>query len=173
LDSFKFDAGETSWLPKPRVLSGPLDQQPNVYTVNYVESVSEFGPLTEVRTGFGTQEVPLFVRMVDKDSRWGINNGLRSVVTTLLAMNLAGYPYVLPDMIGGNNYNGEAVSKELFVRWLQASTFMPSLQFSFVPWDFQDPEVSFRVGRRKRDFYVFRPQPEINLLKLKKKYNFN
>jgi myogenesis-regulating glycosidase len=143
VDSFKFDAGETSWLPKPRILSGPLDQQPNIYTANYVRNVTEFGPLTEIRTGFGTQDVPLFVRMVDKDSRWGMNNGLRSIVTTLLAMNLAGYPYVLPDMIGGNAYLGEQVTGEIFVRWLQASTFMPSLQFSYVPWDFESEEVNF------------------------------
>ncbi|XP_065348970.1 myogenesis-regulating glycosidase-like [Cloeon dipterum] len=141
VDSFKFDAGETSWLPNPRVLSGPRDMQPNIYTSTYIRNVSQYGPLTEVRAGFRTQDIPLFVRMVDKDSRWTMNNGLRSIVTSLLAMNMAGYPYVLPDMIGGNNYFGEEISEELFIRWLQASTFMPSLQFSRVPWDFSNPEV--------------------------------
>ena len=53
-------------------------------------------------------------------------------------MNMVGYPLVLPDMIAGNGYTavwGETVlpSKELFVRWLQANTFMPALQFSIVP----------------------------------------
>lgn len=66
-------------------------------------------------------------------------------------MNLVGYPLVLPDMIGGNGYGdgfwngGSGVSsrpdKEIFLRWLQANTFMPSLQFSYVPWDY-DSEVS-------------------------------
>lgn len=46
-------------------------------------------------------------------------------------------------MIGGNGYNG-APSEELFIRWLQANTFMPSLQFSYVPWDYsaQTIEIS-------------------------------
>lgn len=48
-----------------------------------------------------------------------------------------GYTLVLPDMIGGNGYN-ERPSKELFVRWLQANVFMPTLQYSFVPWDHDD-----------------------------------
>lgn len=54
---------------------------------------------------------------------------------------MAGYPLVLPDMIGGNGY-GESFlqsippKKELFLRWLQANTFMPALQFSYVPWDY-------------------------------------
>ena len=67
---------------------------------------------------------------------------------------MAGYPLVLPDMIGGNGYgdglpppgqestsNVEgAPNEEIFLRWLQANTFMPSLQFSYVPWDYS-PEV--------------------------------
>ena len=58
-----------------------------------------------------------------------------------------GYPYVLPDMIGGNGYssdhpNDESTppSKELYIRWLQANVFMPGMQFSFVPWQY-DAEV--------------------------------
>ena len=69
--------------------------------------------------------------------RWGYDNGLRSLITTLLVMNIQGYSLVLPDMIGGNGY-GEIPSKELFIRWLEANTFMPSLQFSYVPWDYDD-----------------------------------
>ena len=51
---------------------------------------------------------------------------------------MAGYPFVLPDMIAGNGYTavwlGTALpSKELFIRWLQANTFMPSMQYSYVP----------------------------------------
>ena len=35
-------------------------------------------------------------------STWGYGNGLKTMVTTLLQMSFAGYPFVLPDMIGGN-----------------------------------------------------------------------
>jgi alpha-glucosidase len=143
VDSFKFDAGEAGWMPKPRELTGDLDLQPNSYTVSYIRALQEFGPLTEIRTGFQTQDLPLFVRMIDKDSHWGLNNGLRSIVTTLLVMSNAGYPYILPDMIGGNSYGIDILTDELFVRWLQASTFMPSLQFSYVPWSFNNPQVIY------------------------------
>lgn len=43
-------------------------------------------------------------------------------------------------MVGGNGYYG-APDAELYIRWLQANTFMPSIQFSFVPWDFDDDNV--------------------------------
>jgi myogenesis-regulating glycosidase len=61
---------------------------------------------------------------------------------------MAGYPLVLPDMIGGNGYGDGlpppgvqggiegAPNEEIFLRWLAANTFMPSLQFSYVPWDY-------------------------------------
>lgn len=43
-------------------------------------------------------------------------------------------------MVGGNGYYG-APDSELFIRWLQANTFMPSIQFSYVPWDFENTTV--------------------------------
>ncbi|PSN31308.1 hypothetical protein C0J52_14633 [Blattella germanica] len=140
IDSFKFDAGETSWMPQPPRLNSSLYEAPGIYTNRYVNVVSQFGPMIEVRTGLRTQNLPVFVRMLDKDSNWSWNNGLKTLVTTLLQMNLVGYPFVLPDMIGGNGYSG-GPSKELFIRWMQANVFMPTLQYSYVPWDFDNETV--------------------------------
>lgn len=60
--------------------------------------------LLKVRCGYQTQKYPVFVRMGDKESRWGYDNGLRSIIPTILTMGIMGYPYILPDMIGGNGY---------------------------------------------------------------------
>ncbi|CAH0399609.1 unnamed protein product [Chilo suppressalis] len=141
LDSFKFDAGETSWSPQVPVLQGDIRDQPGVITADYVRAVAKFGPMVEVRAAYRTQDLPIFVRMIDKDTYWTFENGLPTLLTTLLQMNINGYPLVLPDMIGGNGYN-EPPSKELFIRWLQANTFMPSMQFSYVPWDFDNETIA-------------------------------
>jgi hypothetical protein len=81
---------------------------------------ARLGDMIEVRTGCQTQDLPIFVRMLDKDSRWvlkfyfkknlklfvsklinqGMDNGLKTVLTTSLVMSILGYPYILPDMIG-------------------------------------------------------------------------
>lgn len=81
--------------------------------------------------------------MVDRDSVWGLNNGLSTIITATLEMNLNGYTFVLPDMIGGNGYGTsvDELSSEFFIRWVQANTFLPTMQYSFVPWNF-DNEVS-------------------------------
>ena len=93
---------------------------------------------------------PIFVRMLDKDSHWGYDNGIKTLVTTLLQMTISGnnlsnslrccliklklhlgYPFVLPDMIGGNGYGDDPLdestipSREMYIRWLQANVFMP------------------------------------------------
>lgn len=141
IDGFKFDAGETSWnpaMPEFNIPAGTDEDYPSKATKDYVETCARFNDLTEVRSAYRTQTLPIFVRMIDKDSRWGDNNGLKSLVTTLLQMNMVGYSMVLPDMIGGNQYNGEVATQELFVRWLQANTFMPALQYALVPWDYGD-----------------------------------
>ncbi|XP_037945974.1 myogenesis-regulating glycosidase [Teleopsis dalmanni] len=142
IDSFKFDAGETSWVPPDPVLEGELNTSPHQITEDYVRTVGSFGSMVEVRSGQGTQDMPIFVRMIDKDSEWNWKNGLVTLITTLLQMNMNGYPFVLPDMIGGNGYNNKPPTKELFIRWLQANVFMPSLQFSFVPWNFDDETIA-------------------------------
>jgi myogenesis-regulating glycosidase len=141
IDVFKFDAGETSWYPEDPVLQGDSALSPSQITRAFVNMASEFGNLLETRTGWGSQHLPHLVRMLDFDSRWTVFNGLKSLIPTLIQFNLNGYVFVLPDMIGGNQYGNDVITKELFIRWLQASVFMPSLQFSVAPWDFKDKET--------------------------------
>lgn len=143
---------------------------PNLYSTKWTEVCAAFGGLIELRVAhlnqvwcnrtqlptlkeykkafsFATliifvflQNLPIFLRMQDKDSRWGYDNGLKTMIPTLLLMSIQGYPFVLPDMIGGNAY-GETASKELYIRWMQSNIFMPSVQFSLVPWKY-DQEVN-------------------------------
>ncbi|XP_053669967.1 myogenesis-regulating glycosidase [Anopheles nili] len=146
IDSFKFDAGESSWTPPDPRLDGPTTRHPSQIVGDYVRTVAQFGDLVEVRSALGTQDLPVFVRMIDKDSNWGWNNGLPTLITTLLQLNIVGYPLVLPDMVGGNGYDNQPPTKELFIRWLQATVFMPSIQYSYVPWDFDQETVQISLA---------------------------
>ncbi|KAK4887086.1 hypothetical protein RN001_003357 [Aquatica leii] len=148
IDSFKFDAGETTWAPTISKLYGDVETTPNSLSADYVRTCAQFGDLVEVRSAWKTQDLPIYVRMIDKDSNWGNNNGLYTLLTTLMQMNLNGYSMVLPDMVGGNGYQG-APSAELFIRWLEANVFMPSIQFSYVPWDYQDQSIDVSAISRK------------------------
>ncbi|XP_060530661.1 myogenesis-regulating glycosidase-like [Cylas formicarius] len=147
IDAFKFDAGETNYVNQPAVYEHveDVEQIPNILTKSYIETCEQFGNLIEVRASWRTQASSHFIRMLDKDSNWSYNNGLPTLVTTLLQMNLNGYVLVLPDMIGGNGYNGESPTGEMIIRWAQANTFMPAMQFSYLPWNFKDSGNGYDV----------------------------
>ncbi|GBG63182.1 hypothetical protein CBR_g36951 [Chara braunii] len=135
IDGFKFDAGEPCFLPRRFRTHTPIIS-PIEYTRLWVQEVASNFEVGEVRTGHRTTSVPLLTRMGDRFSHWGSGNGLRSVIPTLLTSGLLGYPFCLPDMIGGNAYFGSKPDMELLVRWAQANALMPAMQFSIPPWDF-------------------------------------
>ena len=142
IDSFKFDAGETNWLPS-NFESKVMMNNPNEYTTKYAElcaSIDTTLRAQEVRVGVRTQYLPIWVRMMDKDSNWTTDNGLKSLIPHILTFSVMGYSFCLPDMIGGNAYKGMP-DRELYIRWLEANALMPSLQFSITPWQY-DEEVS-------------------------------
>lgn len=138
LDGFKFDAGEAIFLPEDAMWLGcsqGFAPTRNDYTHHYIDFVAKNFALTEVRSGWFNQSAPIFFRQWDKTSDWSYANGLRSVIPGLLSLSLTGYPFVLPDMIGGNAYH-ETPNAELMIRWTQLSALLPALQFSIAPWDF-------------------------------------
>ena len=96
IDSFKFDAGEVNWTPSSYVLNKTfLSEWPGVQTKKYVEAVASStsvysNELIEVRVGLRTQTQSVFVRMLDKNSLWGYENGIKTLITTLLQISMSG-----------------------------------------------------------------------------------
>nr|XP_020761659.1 uncharacterized family 31 glucosidase KIAA1161 isoform X4 [Odocoileus virginianus texanus] len=143
--SFKFDAGEVSYLPRDFSTYRPLSD-PNIWSRRYTEMALPFFSLAEVRVGYQSQNISCFFRLVDRDSVWGYDLGLRSLIPAVLTVSMLGYPFILPDMVGGNAVSerstsgGDVPERELYVRWLEVAAFMPAMQFSVPPWRY-DAEV--------------------------------
>ncbi|XP_066510219.1 myogenesis-regulating glycosidase-like [Hoplias malabaricus] len=144
--SFKFDAGETSYLPQQFSTLMPL-QDPSVFTRRYTEMAIPFNDRAELRSGYQSQNISCFFRIVDRDSLWGYDLGLKSIIPTVLTVSILGYQFVLPDMIGGNAYPNRTEGhqglpdRELYIRWLELSAFMPAMEFSIPPWVYDDEVV--------------------------------
>lgn len=111
----------------------------------YINTIISFGDDIEYRSARRSQKYGHFLRMIDRESRWDYKLGLPTLITTLIQFNMIGYPFILPDMVGGNGYNNLPPSKEMYIRWMQANTFMPVVQFSYTPWDFDIQVELFRV----------------------------
>lgn len=147
VDSFKFDAGEINYVTKIKDYeTKKFLRNLGDYTKDYGECARRLGKLIEVRAAWRNQDLPIFVRMMDKDSNWTPAKGLKTMIPTALTFSLLGYPYVLPDMIGGNGYengflNQYLPERELFIRWSQLTAFLPAMQFSISPWQYDDEVV--------------------------------
>lgn len=145
IDGFKFDAGEVSFLPDNCNFSTAVPN-PNYYTKYHVEMASNFS-LSEVRVGYKSQAFPTYVRLLDRVSHWPTENGLKSVLTAALTLSIIGYPYIIPDMVGGNAYY-YTPNQELYVRWAQLSAFLPCIQFSIPPWTFGSTSEVVEIVRK-------------------------
>ncbi|XP_049813511.1 myogenesis-regulating glycosidase-like [Schistocerca nitens] len=140
VDSFMFDFGETSYLPQPPQLT-PLERTPVVYTDAYAKAVAQFGPMARLRSGVESQRLPNFFQMDAVDTSWSTQNGLKTLLPKLLEMSLQGYPFVMPERVGGSTKTGVIATRELYIRWLEASAFMPAFHFRTVPWDYDNETV--------------------------------
>lgn len=135
VDGFKFDAGEALFYNKAGMrLAG--DVASNRANHLYIKHIAERFPWSDIRSAWFNQGMPMLFRQWDKSSTWGFANGLASCITQAITLNMLGYPYSFPDMIGGNEYGEEQVTAELLIRWTQAVSPMPIIQFSIPPWRF-------------------------------------
>jgi alpha-glucosidase (family GH31 glycosyl hydrolase) len=162
VDSFKFDAGEASYLPNCYKLSQTA-RNPSIYSKRFAETCLTIDSSVrhqEIRVGAQTQYLPLFVRMLDKDSNWSYFNGIQTIIPHALNFGLIGYPFILPDMIGGNGYN-QIPDKELFIRWVELNVFLPSVQFSIAPWNYDEEVV--QISKKMCDLHEQYAQLMIDL----------
>jgi alpha-glucosidase (family GH31 glycosyl hydrolase) len=135
LDGLKYDGGEGRYVPP----GANIAVTPNGYSARYAAFAGAQPGLNEVRTAYWSQQVPITLRVFDLSSTWGLNNGLAALPGRVLTLAMLGYPFVLPDMIGGNQYGHERCTGEMLVRWTQAAAFTLSMQFGIFPWPFLAP----------------------------------
>jgi len=144
VDGFKIDGGDAKYQPRPSGTAWHREAGPSGYIDLYLALYEEVAPgVCESRTAWLSQGRNILWREGGKDSHWGIDNGLRAMVTLGLHLSLLGYDVLIPDMIPGRVQTMEASlplpSDELFVRWVEASALMPIMQFSYFPWNYQGP----------------------------------
>ncbi len=138
VDGFKLDAGDAEFFKPEFVTFGNVS--PNRYTDLFATVGTHF-LINEYRVSWLMQGQGLVQRLRDKNNDWSVESGLGSLVPHGMSEGLIGYPYFCPDIIGGgldSDFIGEdfqGMDPELFVRWCQASSLMPMMQFSFAPWD--------------------------------------
>ncbi|XP_067659628.1 myogenesis-regulating glycosidase-like [Haliotis asinina] len=158
VSSFKFDAGEALFYPRSYSIKTSYPNPEN-YARLWADLAYQSDTAVrhqEVRVAWTSQKYPIFVRLFDRMSSWGYDTGLKTIIPTILTFGILGYPFVLPDMIGGNAYpddgnftGGAYPERELFIRWLEVNTFLPAVQFSIAPWIYDDEVVTIAKAQMK------------------------
>ncbi len=141
VDGFKIDGGDFKYQPAPAAAAWHNYQGASGYSDTLLALFAEVVPnQCETRTAWLSQARPILWREGGKDSHWGLDNGLKAMVTLGLHLGLLGYDLLIPDMVPGRvqtmNANDPLPTDELMVRWTEASVLFPFVQFSYWPWNY-------------------------------------
>ena len=138
---FKVDGGDFKYQPSPEIAAWHDAPGPSGYSDALLALFEEVAPLQcETRTAWLSQRRQILWRQGGKDSHWGLDNGLKAMVTLAQHIALLGYDLFIPDMIPGRVQTLVAdmplPTDELFVRWTEATALMPMMQYSYAPWHY-------------------------------------
>ncbi len=134
VDGFKLDGADLSAYDltdrravDPKATNGSLNNGYCAYALKY--------PFCEVRNTWRMQQLPVVVRLHDKQHNW---EALSRIVADMLAAGIIGQPFICPDMVGGGEWTafipGSPFDPELFVRSAQIHALCPMMQISASPW---------------------------------------
>lgn len=153
LDTFIFHGCETNFIRSNHKFH-KFVKNPCTFIDNFVSTVITYG--CQVTCGHRTQKHPVYIHLSSRDSTWGHDNGLNSIIPAVLTLGILGYPFVIPDVIGGNGFMGDNLNstklpeRELYIRWLQLATYLPVMKFSIPPWDYDDQMIEITKDLLKK-----------------------
>lgn len=137
IDGFLFVGGQSTFLP-PYYYFHTMTINPDNFLSLYLRLASHSSNFLGVSVGFQSQHISAFVRLAPRTSTWDASTGLKSIIPAVLTLGLLGYPLVNPGSVGGDviSSNITMPDKELYIRWLQLAAFMPVVQLSVPPGDY-------------------------------------
>ncbi|XP_012937817.1 myogenesis-regulating glycosidase [Aplysia californica] len=131
LSAFRLTYGQAGWLPyKPHF--GHSHATPDMYRRLMAESVSSAGETLVLDHTSSSQHVPALLPV---HTRTKVKEGQECIVDVLetaFTLGLMGYPFLMADGVSGQD--GQLPGRDVYIRWLQLSSFFPARQFSFPPW---------------------------------------
>ncbi len=143
VDGFKIDGGDAKYQPPAAECKWQKAPGASGYSDALLAIFEDIAPgCCETRTAWQSQKRNIIWREGGKDSHWGLDNGLKAVLTLGLHLALLGYDLLIPDMVPGRVLTMDSKmalpTDELMVRWTELSVFFPIVQFSYFPWNYND-----------------------------------
>ncbi|KAK2579191.1 hypothetical protein KPH14_002712 [Odynerus spinipes] len=149
VDSFYLDLGTAQDMPHYYKCEQALTN-PDHYKTIFTKSILGLIPVIGVSSAISRPRAPVFVSLPPFPSSW---KAIKTVIPTVLSYGMIGYPFIMPGAVGGdvalpmsddnpdNDFEVNLPDKELYVRWLQLSTFLPVIRFTHLPSKYSDESV--------------------------------
>ena len=148
LDGFSFLGGESNYFSSTVDVPDTNGLENLQEISKYILSVADDLKITPLSSfGYKSQSYSGIVTLSHRHSSWGTKGGLKSVIPSILTLGILGYPFVIPNVIGGlgqykkvnSSYSIlEKPEKELYIRWMELAAFLPVMVFSVPPWYYDD-----------------------------------
>ncbi|XP_023230134.1 myogenesis-regulating glycosidase-like [Centruroides sculpturatus] len=143
ITGFFFTGGLTSFHPRNYKFH-QFFVNPDHFIHRYLNHAKEISQIMGTDIGFETENIPAYISLLPRTCTWDSHTGLRSIIPSVLTLSLMGYSVINPGSIGGDipiGTNGTCLDRELYLRWMQLAIFMPVVQFSIHPADFDEVVV--------------------------------
>uniref|UniRef100_A0A8D8R9D1 Uncharacterized family 31 glucosidase KIAA1161 n=1 Tax=Cacopsylla melanoneura TaxID=428564 RepID=A0A8D8R9D1_9HEMI len=151
IDSFFLDLGTAYDMPRYHAFKRNLSN-PDEFKTQFVDHLIRSVNISGLSGAIYRPPAPVFVSLPVLPSTW---ESLQLIIPTALTYGIIGYPFLLPGPVGGD-YSLESTDpskeawlpdKELYIRWLQLSTFLPVIRYSHLPSEYTTDKMVLDLAR--------------------------
>lgn len=138
IDTFRLVYGSSAWIPNKPVfhINGI---SPTKVKLMFSDLISSLGNVV-VESTSQSQHISTLVGIPSSVVTTGDKSCLRNIIPDVLNLGLMGYPFVLSDGFSDidKHADGDFIlpSRDLFIRWMQLSTFFPAIRYTVKPWSY-------------------------------------
>ncbi|XP_054160917.1 myogenesis-regulating glycosidase-like [Oppia nitens] len=150
IDGFLFVGGQSSLMPRHMNVDKSINPD---YYLNYMKRLAiNTTNLIGTTSSVDAKQFDGFVKILPRKSSW---QSLRSLIPTVLSLSLMGYPLVNTGSVGGVRAPNEtSYNKELYIRWLQVTTFFPVIQFGEPDSDPESLKITKRLLKQRDELIL-------------------
>lgn len=152
IKTFRLAYGSLAWVPHKPVFQ-KSDTSPNEVKQMFSAMVSAMGNVI-VQSTSQSQHISNLLGIPSNIVVSTTNKCIRNIIPDVLNLGLMGYPFVMSDGFSLElkfEDSEHMPNRDLFIRWMQLSAFLPAMRYTLKPWSF-DQEV-VEVARNLSDFH--------------------
>lgn len=139
ITTFRLSYGISSWMPHNPIfhLNG-IDHIRAKQMISNLKSATIANVLVE--SSSKGQHITTLVGIPSSVIVQGEHTCLRNILPDIFTLGLLRYPFVMSDGfaldIKSENRNAISPSRDLFIRWMQLSSFFPAMRYTAKPWSY-------------------------------------